>query len=86
LVEQIYIDKSLDTSNDAMIVNARQNAAITSALKEVRSAADCVRFGLPLEICCSDIEAAMKCLSELDGRAVSEDIVSEIFSKFCVGK
>lgn len=86
LVERIYIDKDLDTGNDAMIVNARQNAAITSALEAVRSAADGVKLGLPLEICCSDIEAAMQCLSELDGRAVSEDVVSEIFSKFCVGK
>lgn len=86
LVEKIYIDKSLDTGNDAMIVNARQNAAITSAIDSVKSAKDCVRLGLPLEICCADIESAMQSLSELDGRAVSEDVVSEIFSKFCVGK
>lgn len=86
LVERIYIDKDLDTGNDAMIVNARQNAAITSALESVRGAIDSVRLGLPLEICCADIEEAMRCISELDGRAVSEDIVSEIFSKFCVGK
>ena len=86
LVEQIYIDKTLDTGNDAMIVNARQNAAISTALASVRAAAESVRLGLPLEICCADIEEAMQCLSELDGRAVSEDIVGEIFSKFCVGK
>ena len=86
LIEKIYIDKDLDTGNDAMIVNARQNAAITTALASVRTAMESVRLGLPLEICCADIEVAMQCLSELDGRAVSEDIVSEIFSKFCVGK
>ncbi len=86
LVEKIYIDKNLDTGNDAMIVNARQNAAIASALDSVRSAEQSVRLGLPLEICCADIEASMQSISELDGRAVSEDIVSEIFSKFCVGK
>ena len=86
LVERIYIDKNLDTGNDAMIVNARQNAAIQTAIGSVRAAKDSVKLGLPLEICCADIEEAMQSLSELDGRAVSEDVVSEIFSKFCVGK
>lgn len=86
LVEKIYIDKDLDTGNDAMVVNARQSAAIGTALDSVRAAKESVRLGLPLEICCADIESAMQRLSELDGRAVSEDIVSEIFSKFCVGK
>ena len=86
MVEKIYIDKNLDTGNDAMIVNARQNAAIQTAIGSVRAAKDSVKLGLPLEICCADIEEAMQSLSELDGRAVSEDVVSEIFSKFCVGK
>ncbi len=86
LCEKIYIDRSLDTGNDAMIVNARQNAAIKSALDGVVSACESIDGGLPLEISCADIEAAMQSLSELDGRAVSEDIVGEIFSKFCVGK
>ncbi len=86
LVEKIYIDKDLDTGNDAMVVNARQSAAINTALDSVKCAMDSIRLGLPLEICCADIEAAMQSLSELDGRAVSEDVVSEIFSKFCVGK
>ena len=86
LIERIYIDKDLDTGNDAMIVNARQNAGIKASLGAVETAMESISAGLPLEICCADIEAAMQSLSELDGRAVSEDIVSEIFSKFCVGK
>ena len=34
----------------------------------------------------SDLELALSALSETDGRAVSEDVVSGIFSRFCVGK
>jgi tRNA U34 5-carboxymethylaminomethyl modifying GTPase MnmE/TrmE len=34
----------------------------------------------------SDIERALGAISELDGRSVCEEIVSDIFSKFCVGK
>ena len=47
---------------------------------------DALRAGYPIDLCCTDVELAMEALTELDGRAVSEDIVSEIFSHFCVGK
>ena len=33
-----------------------------------------------------DVERAMQAVGELDSRAVSDDIVSNIFSRFCVGK
>lgn len=86
LCEQIYIDKDLDTGNDAMIVNARQSASVDLAISALSSAIVAIEGGHPLEICCSEVELAMQRLSEIDGRAVSEDVVSEIFSKFCVGK
>ena len=86
MLEEIYIDQNLDTGNDALIVNARQHAAVVGALDALKNALLSIRGGFPLEICCADIEEAMQSLSSIDGRAISEDIVSEIFSKFCVGK
>ena len=86
MLEEIYIDKNLDTGNDAVIVNARQHAAVVGALDALSNALLSIKGGFPLEICCADIEEAMQSLASIDGRAISEDIVSEIFSKFCVGK
>ena len=86
MLEEIYIDKNLDTGSDAVIVNARQHAAVKGALDALDSALVSIKGGFPLEICCADIEEAMQSLASIDGRAISEDIVSEIFSKFCVGK
>ena len=86
LVEQIYIDSDLDTGNDAIISNARQNAAVSSAIEALKNAIDAIKNQLPLEICCSEIENTLASLGELDGRTVSEDIVSRIFANFCVGK
>ena len=42
--------------------------------------------GFPQDLVSGDIEIALEAISELDGRAVSEEIVADIFSKFCVGK
>lgn len=86
MIEQIYIDKNLNTATDAIISNARQHAAVISAIEALKIATSAIENTLPLEICCAEIENTLQALGELDGRTVSEDIVSKIFSKFCVGK
>ena len=85
-VERLFTDGALDTRRDAVLTNARQQGAALAALEAVRRAVSAIRMGLPTDLCCTDAELAMAALSELDGRTVSEDIVSMIFSKFCVGK
>ena len=86
LVEQLFTDGQLDCRHDAVLTNARQHASALAAREAVRRTLDALRAGYPIDLCCTDAESAMSALSELDGRAVSEDIVSEIFSHFCVGK
>ena len=85
-VEKIYIDRSLDMGSDAIITNARQCAAVRSAIEALEIASAAIRDSLPLEICCAEVENTLSALGELDGRTVSEDIVSRIFANFCVGK
>lgn len=86
IVEQLFTDDSLSLENDAILTNARQQAAVLRAIEDVERAEKALADGLPIDLCCNDAEAAMASLAELDGRAVSEDLVSEIFSHFCVGK
>ena len=86
IVEAAFINGELDTKNDTVLTNARQKGAALTALEALKRACDGLVYGLPVELCCSDCEAAMQAIAELDGRAVSEDIVSHIFSHFCVGK
>lgn len=86
LVESCFINGELDTKTDTVLTNARQKGAALLALEALNRAREGLSLGLPVELCCSDCEAAMEAIAELDGRAVSEDIVSHIFSHFCVGK
>ena len=41
---------------------------------------------MPFDIILSDMELAIATLGEIDGQTVSEEIVDNIFSNFCVGK
>ena len=85
-VEKIYIDNELDMGQSAIIANARQNAAVQNAISALSGAIGAIESDLPLEICCVEVENALSALGELDGRTVTEDIISKIFANFCVGK
>ncbi len=85
-VERLFLDGRLDIENDAVLANARQHAAVLQATERLREAVKALHEGQTLDLCCWSVEAAMSALSELDGREISEELVSRIFSKFCVGK
>ena len=81
-----FLDGSLDLREDAIVTGARQYAALVRAAEAAETALIALRDGMPEDLCCVDLELALGALDEVDGRAVSEDIVGEIFSRFCVGK
>lgn len=70
---------------DEIVVNARQCAAVLNASNALQDAINALD-AFTQDIAGMDIERALSAIAEADGRAVSEDIVNEIFSHFCVGK
>ena len=84
-VEQLFIDEKIDTAADAIVTNAREFAALGEAIELISDAVTTAKM-LGADTAASDLERAIAVLSELDGKAVSENVVSEIFSRFCVGK
>ncbi len=86
LISELYIDGSLSLGQDAVVTNARQFAALSAAHSAICSATDALEGGFPPDLCGIELERAISSLCEIDGRAVAEDVVAGIFSKFCVGK
>lgn len=85
-VDALFIDGEIDMDNDAVVTGARQYASLVLAQSALGESLSAIDTGAPLDLCCVGIEAAMSALGEIDGREIGEEIVSEIFSKFCVGK
>lgn len=85
-VSRLFTDEKITIGEDAVISSARQNAALVKALSFLDTAAEALRIGLPQDAVSSDVELALGAIGELDGREVSEEVVGDIFSKFCVGK
>lgn len=85
-LEELFETDRLNTSEKGLLTNARQAAAAEEALAAVDRALEALEMGQTQDLAALDLEIAMERLGEIDGRSVREDIVSEIFSRFCVGK
>ncbi len=85
-ISDAFIDDSLDLTRDSVVSTERQYGALVRAGESVRSALDALDSGLPTDLVCSELECGLSRLADICGREAAEDIVSGIFSKFCVGK
>ncbi len=86
VLNKMYELDKINISNDAMIANARQLSSVKLALDKVTEAKEALDFGETPDIICFSLENALSELDMIDARATSEEIVNEIFSRFCVGK
>lgn len=85
-VAALFLSEKLDYNNTVVLRNARQFHTLREADAALAHAADALAAGFSQDMAALDLEMALSHLSALDGRQVSEEIVSEIFSRFCVGK
>ena len=85
-LSDMYELGEIDLSNDAVIANARQFSSVNVALEKALEAKEALIFGQTPDIICFSLENALSELNMIDRREVSEEVVSAIFSRFCVGK
>ena len=85
-VTKLFLDERLTLGEDAIVSSARQNASLISALEYIDAAIFALSSGQFADAAASEIELALGKIAELDGRAVADEVLDEIFSKFCVGK
>ncbi len=85
-VEAAFIDADLRMGEEAVVFSARQAAAIRESVAALRTTEDSLTIGLPYDLCASDLRSALASLAALAGHDMTEDVITEIFSRFCVGK
>ena len=70
----------------SFVRDEREANLLRRAVNHLREAQATIKAGVGIDFVSIDLRAALEALSELTGESVSEDVISEIFSKFCVGK
>ena len=86
LINRLFTDEKISCGQDAIVSSARQHASLLRTRSFIDTAIDAYRVGIAADAASSDIEMALGAIGELDGRSVSDNVVADIFSKFCVGK
>lgn len=72
--------------NENVITNVRQKNLIGKAIENVKKAKETIANQMPLDIIAIFIKDILEDLGNITGEVVNEDIINEIFSKFCLGK
>ena len=85
-LSEMYNLDEINLSSDALISNARQASSLSLTLDKVSEARELLALGESADIVCFALEGALSSLEEIDARGISEQIVNQIFSRFCVGK
>lgn len=89
LTAKIFARLSGDASierDDILLTDARQHAAIQRAIEPLTSARDLLTQGELEEIILLKLHGALVALGEITGETLTEDILGQIFSTFCIGK
>ena len=85
-IHDLYFSEALDLTDDPIVSEARQHASLTRAAEALTAASAAVGQSEGTDVVGFLAEKALAELEMTDGRAVSDEIVSEIFKHFCVGK
>lgn len=87
LKEKIYETARKDIgSQKDVLVNQRHYLLLQQAKGELQNALESVRKGFGNELIAVDLRRAVKTLGEIIGESWSEDVLKNIFSRFCIGK
>ena len=70
----------------AMLANERQRAGVLDAVSEIREGREALVSGVSYDAVCVCLENAIDRLLELTGKRASQEVVDQVFSRFCVGK
>ena len=77
---EIVVDDSV------VVTSERQKEAIQNALKNTEKCIETINYKMPIDIATINLTEMLKELGKITGETVSEEIIKEIFKKFCLGK
>ena len=85
-IKELFFAGKLTFNDEIYITNMRHKTALEEAKKSILLVENSIDMGLPEDFYSIDLMNAYEALGSIIGEAVGEDLVNEIFSKFCTGK
>ena len=85
-IKDMFFGGEISFNDEVYITNARHKAALEEADRSLDLVRNSIERGMPEDFFSIDLMNAYENLGKILGESVGEDLVNEIFSKFCMGK
>ena len=85
-ISKLFDLNEINLDQEIVITNVRQKNLINKAIENVKKAKETLKQKMPLDIIAIFIKDILEDLGSITGEIVTDDIIDEIFSKFCLGK
>ena len=85
-IREMFFEGELKHNNELVVTNLRHKEALQDALHSLQLVERSIEDGMPEDFYSIDLTSAYASLGKIIGEEVDEDVVNEIFSKFCMGK
>ena len=85
-LRKMFYNKNININDDVIITNTRQIKELRDALHSISLVRNSIADGMPEDFFSIDLTSAYEHLGFIIGEEINEDVVDEIFSKFCMGK
>ena len=76
----------INPDNEIILTEIRHKKLIEDAIKHTKNAKKTILKNIPIDIISINVKEIVEDLSKITGENVTEDVIKEIFSKFCLGK
>ena len=86
IIKQKFYNKEISFDEEIFITNIRHKEALLNAKSSIQSIIEGIKNRIPEDFFSIDLMEAYESLGSIIGESVSEDLIDEIFSKFCMGK
>ena len=86
ILKDMFYDGKLTFNDEIYITNVRQKTALQEAYRSLQKVNESIEMGMPEDFYSIDLLDAYESLGSITGETIGEDLVNEIFSKFCMGK
>ena len=85
-ISKMFSLNEINLDNEIVITNLRHKNLISKALINVKKSEEAIEQNMPVDIIAIFIKDILEDLGNITGDIVTDDIINEIFSKFCLGK
>lgn len=85
-IKNMFFSGEISFNDEVYITNARHKEALMEAVESLRLVKNSIEMDMPEDFFSIDLMNAYESLGRIIGESVGEDLVNEIFSKFCMGK